>query len=116
MSILNSGVFTGAAGGVRVGSMYNNVPQYDDKYDDVVWESRRGSGYGEEVRRNKGDSYTGGDDDGCTYSDSPTGGKAGPGKTGRLEKDQAVALFTFEADQAGDLAFEKGDIISDKED
>jgi SH3 domain-containing YSC84-like protein 1 len=28
-----------------------------------------------------------------------------------LEKNQAVALFTFKADQLGDLGFKKGDII-----
>ncbi len=165
MNVLNSRVFAGVAGGED--SMYNDVPQYDDRHDDVVWEGRRGSGYGEGVRRNRGDSYTGGDDDyvysdrpkrastwaddvydrpaqgsvgrgnsvrnnnrtsgfddDYTYSDSPTGGKTGPGrpaapkpqftanKTGGLEKNQAVALFTFDADQPGDLGFKKGDIIT----
>jgi SH3 domain-containing YSC84-like protein 1 len=126
MSVLNSRVFAGVAGGDD--SMYNDVPQYDDTHDDVIWEGRRGSGYGEGVRRNSAYNYTGGDDNysysnrpkrSCTcrlaqsrVSDSPSGGKAGPGKTGSLEKDQAVALFTFEADQADDLGFEKGDIIT----
>jgi SH3 domain-containing YSC84-like protein 1 len=148
MNILNSRVFAGVAGGDD--SMYNDVPQYDDRHDDVVWEGRRGSGYGEGVRRNRGDSYTGGDDD-YTYSDrpkrastwaddiydrpaqggvdrgnylsnnnrtsgfddSPTSGKAGPGKPAALlKKNQAVALFTFDADQPGDLGFKKGDIIT----
>lgn len=27
-------------------------------------------------------------------------------------KDQAIALFTFDADQPGDLAFKKGDIVT----
>jgi SH3 domain-containing YSC84-like protein 1 len=163
MSVLNSRVFSGVGGGDD--SMYNDVPQYDDRHDDVVWEGRRGSGYGEGVRRNRGDSSTGGDDDysysdkpkrastwaddvydrpaqnnigrgnstrnrtsgfddDYTYSDSPSGGKAGPGrpaapkpqffasKTAGLEKNQAVALFTFDADQPGDLGFKKGDIIT----
>lgn len=163
MSVLNSRVFSGVGGGDD--SMYNDAPQYDDRHDDVVWEGRRGSGYGEGVRRNRGDSYTGGDDDysysdrpkrastwaddvydrpaqssvgrgnlnrnrtsgfddDYTYRDSPSGGKAGPGrpvapkpqflasKTAGLEKNQAVALFTFEADQPGDLGFKKGDIIT----
>jgi hypothetical protein len=33
-------------------------------------------------------------------------------KTGSLNKDQAVALFTFDPDQDGDLGFKKGDIIT----
>ncbi len=49
--------------------------------------------------------------------------KSGPGrpaapkpnfasKQALLKKNEAVALFTFEADQPGDLAFKKGDIIT----
>ena len=33
-------------------------------------------------------------------------------KTGALAADQALALFTFEAEQDGDLGFKKGDIIT----
>ena len=33
-------------------------------------------------------------------------------KTGSLRSDQAIALFTFEADQDGDLGFKKGDVIT----
>ncbi len=60
------------------------------------------------------------------YRDAPqrsSSGKVGPGrptsmkpvfgnKTGNLQENQAVALFTFDADQPGDLAFKKGDIIT----
>jgi lipid-binding SYLF domain-containing protein len=162
MNVLNSRVFAGVAGGGD--AMYNDVPQYDDQHDEVVWEGRRGSGYGEGVTRNRVDSYTGanddngqpkrantwaddvydrppqsgvgrgnpfrnsnrtsGFDDDYTYIDFPTSGKAGPGrpaapkpqfmasKTGSLKKNQAVALFTFDPDQPGDLGFKKGDIIT----
>ncbi|KKA27306.1 hypothetical protein TD95_004002 [Thielaviopsis punctulata] len=52
-----------------------------------------------------------------------TGGSMAPGrpsapkpnfgsKTAMLKKNEAVALFTFEADQPGDLAFKKGDVIT----
>ena len=58
--------------------------------------------------------------DGHTRSPS---GKVGPGrpaapkpmfgnKTENLQENQAVALFTFDADQPGDLGFKKGDIIT----
>ena len=33
-------------------------------------------------------------------------------RTGDLGRDQAVALFTFDADQPGDLGFKKGDVIT----
>ncbi|EXJ93177.1 hypothetical protein A1O3_01734 [Capronia epimyces CBS 606.96] len=33
-------------------------------------------------------------------------------RTGSLRQDQAVALFTFDPDQEGDLGFKKGDIIT----
>jgi SH3 domain-containing YSC84-like protein 1 len=33
-------------------------------------------------------------------------------RTGSLAKDQAVALYTFDPDQEGDLGFKKGDIIT----
>lgn len=65
-------------------------------------------------------------DDSYVYQDSPnrgSSGKVGPGrpaapkptfasKAGNLQRDQAVALFTFDADQPGDLGFKKGDIIT----
>ncbi len=59
-----------------------------------------------------------------TFNDAGSGAKsAGPGrpaapkpnfasKQALLKKNEAVALFTFEADQPGDLAFKKGDVIT----
>lgn len=168
MNILNSRVFAGISPGDD--ATYNDIPVYDDRHDDVVWEGRRGSAYGEGVRRDRtgsindrgGSDYVYNDkpkrastwaddiydrptgstsrtnsfgtgrgrsgfDDDYTYSDSPkspTGGsgKVGPGrpaapkplfqsKTGALRPDEAVALFTFDADQPGDLGFKKGEVI-----
>lgn len=64
-------------------------------------------------------------DDDYNYSDSPTSPakKVGPGrpsapkpmfqgKAGALRSNEAVALFTFDADQPGDLGFKKGDVIT----
>jgi hypothetical protein len=168
MSVLNSRIFAGVAGSDD--AIYNDVPVYDDRHDDVVWEGRRGSAFGEGVRRdrtgsvndrnsdytysdkpkrastwaddiydrtptgsssrvnttNTGRSRAGsGFDDDYVYSDSPTSptGKVGPGrpaapkplfrsKAGDLRNNEAVALFTFDADQPGDLGFKKGDIIT----
>ena len=151
MRVLNSRVFNGISGSDD--TMYNDVPQYDDRHDDVVWEGRRGSGYGEGQPRNTADgpkrastwaddpydrqansvgrnnmvrnNRTSGFDDDYVYSDRPTSfsEKTGPGrpaapkpafrnKTSGLKDNQAVALYTFEADQPGDLGFKKGDIIT----
>jgi lipid-binding SYLF domain-containing protein len=169
MTVLNSRVFAGIPAGDD--AIYNDIPVYDDRHDDVVWEGRRGSAFGEGVRRdrtgsvnagdndyvysdkpkrastwaddiydrtptgstsrvntfNTGASTRGGFDDDYVYSDnpkSPTGsGKVGPGrpaapkplfqsKTGSLRTNEAIALFTFDADQPGDLGFKKGDVIT----
>ncbi|RYP53144.1 hypothetical protein DL768_001818 [Monosporascus sp. mg162] len=49
MSVLNSRVFSGMGRTADAAnrSMYNDVPVYDDRHDDVVWNGRRGSAYGE---------------------------------------------------------------------
>lgn len=166
MNVLNSRIFAGVA--ASDDAIYNDIPVYDDRHDDVVWEGRRGSAFGEGVRRdrtgsindrssdnfhnnrpqrastwaddiydrtpssprvntlNTGRSRAGsGFDDDYVYSDTPTSsiGRTGPGrpaapkplfrsKTGDLKSNEAVALFTFDADQPGDLGFKKGDIIT----
>jgi hypothetical protein len=174
MNVLNSRVFAGISPGDD--ATYNDIPVYDDRHDDVVWEGRRGSAYGEGIRRDRTGSINdrnpdyvyndrpkrastwaddiydrtptgstsrvnsfgagagasagrarGGFDDDYTYSDAPRSpiggsGKVGPGrpaapkplfrsKTGDLRPDEAVALFTFDADQPGDLGFKKGEVI-----
>lgn len=160
MNVLNSRVFAGVQ--AADDSMYNDIPEYSNTHDDVVWEGRQGSGFNEGVRRDRTGSVSGFDDsrdsgygnkpkrastwaddiydrpaagrsrassgfdDDYVYSDSPGAGsvqKAGPGrpaapkpmfqsKTGSLKNNEAVALFTFDADQPGDLGFKKGDIIT----
>ncbi|KAI8965098.1 DUF500-domain-containing protein [Daldinia sp. FL1419] len=47
MSVLNSRVFAGVRQGTVDDAMYNDVPVYDDRHDDVVWNGQRGSAYGE---------------------------------------------------------------------
>ena len=52
-----------------------------------------------------------------SYSDSKPNRPTAPKpifkqKTGTLRSDQAVALFTFDPDQEGDLGFKKGDVIT----
>lgn len=171
MRVLNSRAFFGAR--MNGDSMYNDIPIYDDRHDDVVWEGRRGDAYGQDLRRDRtgydvpSDEYeyhdrprranTWADD----VYDRPTGGGLGRSSTGRfpsrndtfdtynrprshtyeddyvysdrkpsrptapkpvfgqptgqaapLREDQAIALYTFDADQDGDLGFKKGEIIT----
>lgn len=98
----------------------------DDIYDRPAGSNSRVSSFGPSAGRGRG-----GFDDDYSYSDAPASpfggggsgsGKVGPGrpaaakpifqsKTGNLRKDEAVALFTFDADQPGDLGFKKGEIV-----
>lgn len=185
--VLNSRVFAGVGGTFSDNAMYNDVPVYDDSHEDVVWQGRTGSAYGEGVRTNRtgsmsspqatggagfgsqfgqggnndykyrdrpsrastwqddpydrasqqqtstfdrlnanrGRSSTIGDQSDYTYSD--TSFKKGPapgrpaapkpafltgGGKGAAQPGQAIAKFTFDADQPGDLGFKKGDVIT----
>lgn len=178
MRVLNSRVFAGVASNQHH-SIYNDVPIYDDRHDNVVWEGRQESGYQDGSRNDRTGSPAGGfSNDDYEYRDKPrrantwavapydrqstvsappnrsftsranpnetfdnlgTGRSRGGSTTGdeysysdskpsrptapkpkftpkpnasSLGKDQAVALFTFDADQPGDLAFKKGEIIT----
>ena len=185
MRILNSRIFNGV-GSVNVNSdsgMYNDIPVYDERHEDVVWQGRRGSAMGEGVRSDRTGASRANDDEhnfrdrpsrASTWADDVydrtpgsgggTGGglnrsattRANPNETfDRLENrtrsnsgfdadtnnyrfsdkpkparptapkpvfgaakraslgpDKAVAKFTFEPDQPGDLGFKKGEIIT----
>lgn len=175
LSVLNSRAFSGMMSGGD--SMYNDIPVYDDRHDDTIWQGSRGSAYGEGVRRSRTSSF--GDRDGysdgysyrdrtrsraSTFNDDPydrapqrsystRSARANPSETfdsypyrGRGNSlrgidedyeyhdikpsrpsapkpvynrpapapvgDQAIARFTFDADQEGDLGFRKGDVIT----
>ena len=173
MRVLNSRVFAGVRG-PAADEMYNDIPIYDDRHDNVVWEGRSGSGYGEGVRTQRTGSVANDEGD-YEYRDDPRpqqrsstwaddvydrqpgsapinrsfSTRANPNETfdnlnsrsrsntfqdnfsssankptrptapkpqfkpkQTLQKDQARALFTFDADQAGDLGFQKGDVIT----
>ncbi|KAF2091447.1 DUF500-domain-containing protein [Saccharata proteae CBS 121410] len=175
MRVLNSRVFAGVAGSASAtDSMYNDVPVYSESHDDVVWEGRRGSAFGEGVRSNRTGSMAGNPSDyvssdrgpsrsstwtddvydrqpaasannsinrsfstranptetfdrlenrvrsGSDYSYShkvppgrPTAPKPAFGaRKASMGPNQAIAKFTFEADQPGDLGFKKGDVIT----
>jgi hypothetical protein len=175
LRVLNSRAFYGVR--TNGDSMYNDIPVYDDRHDDVVWEGRRGDAYGEGVRRERAgttghnepsDEYEYRDrprrattwaddvydrpsgglsrsstarhsntgrndafdsynrvrsntyDDDYVYSDRKPSRPTAPkpvfgqrtGQNAPLRDDQAIALYTFDADQDGDLGFKKGDVIT----
>lgn len=178
MRVLTSRAFYGNAR-TNGDAMYNDIPIYDDRHDDVVWEGRRGDAYGEGHRRDRaGSNYNNDSSDGYEYRDRPRRantwaddvydrpagglGRSATTRSGRndrdafdsfstrsrsnttpydddyvysdrkpsrptapkpvfgqrtggaasLRQDQAIALYTFDADQEGDLGFKKGDIIT----
>ena len=171
MSILRSRVFSGGSARTETDGVYNDIPVYGDN-DDVVWQGREGSAYGEGQRKpnrastwqddvydrpsygagagagaavasagsrgsisranpsetfdrldsSRGRSNSYGPQDDYVYSDKPRPGRPTAPKpsfiasqataAGRAGPGQAVAKFTFEADQPGDLGFKKGDIIT----
>ncbi|KAF2657729.1 DUF500-domain-containing protein [Lophiostoma macrostomum CBS 122681] len=177
MRVLNSRIFAGVAGTPSADGMYNDIPVYADAQDDVVWQGRRGSAYGEGVRSDRTGSMgrgQGGNESDYVYSDRPsraatwnddiydrqpsarsptneafpnqfesrsrastfasthsndrfsnnresfrsekpsrpTAPKPVFNKKASLGNDQAIAKFTFDADQPGDLGFKKGDVIT----
>lgn len=177
MRILNSKVFAGVASANAANdAMYNDIPVYDDRHEDVVWQGRTGSAMGEGVRSDRTGRSGGNDDDyvyrdrpqrastwqddvydrqpgsagvnrsfstranpsetfdtmgsrsrastfndDYSYSDRPSKPKpsrpTGPkpvfgAKKASLGPDQAIAKFTFEPDQPGDLGFKKGEVIT----
>lgn len=78
----------------------------DDVYD------RQPTGAGRSRNNTVGEDYS--------FSDSPKPGRPTAPKpkftpkptASSIGKDQAIALFTFDADQPGDLAFKKGEVIT----
>jgi hypothetical protein len=146
LNILNTRIFNGTRQGTVEDNMYNDVPVYDDRHDDVVWNGQRGSAYGEGqtnapkrsttwqddvydrpagggVSRSNTMGSRGHDDD-YVYRDRPAMAEAPAptrpaapkpnfaSKQALLKKNEAVALFTFEAAQEGDLGFKKGEVIT----
>ncbi|KAH0545207.1 hypothetical protein FGG08_000661 [Glutinoglossum americanum] len=68
MRVLNSRIFAGRPTSASQDDIYNDIPVYDDRHDDVVWEGRRGSGYQEGVRGGRVGATT---EDTYEYHDKP---------------------------------------------
>jgi lipid-binding SYLF domain-containing protein len=138
MAILNSRVFSGMRSNGDTDSMYNDVPTYaDDRRDDAASDNfgapRRTSTWQDDVYDRPGSGSFAAPSRSSTFASHHSGvdndyssnsGKVGPGrpaapkpnftgnKQANLQKNEAIALFNFDADQPGDLAFKKGDIIT----
>ena len=96
---------------------YRDKPQRASTWADDVYDRQPASpGFGLGANRSRGNTV----DDDYAFSDRvkpsrPTAPKPKFTPKPRMEslgKDQARALFTFDADQPGDLGFKKGDIIT----
>ncbi|PHH70834.1 hypothetical protein CDD80_5701 [Ophiocordyceps camponoti-rufipedis] len=161
--ILNTRYFSGDhADAMHGNTMYNDAPVYATEHDDVVWEGRRGSGYGENTSRRRDPSTAGAEagaaagatagaaagataatttettanskshpDQDYVYRDVPPTPTAtdpppkpvtkhdtakstsAPTKAdmAKLANDEAIAIFTFDPAQPGDLGFKRGDVI-----
>ncbi|KAI0164172.1 hypothetical protein GGR57DRAFT_452637 [Xylariaceae sp. FL1272] len=103
--------------GSAYGENQFNAPQRSSTWRDDDFERPAGGGLSR--------SNTSAVDDDYVYRDRPAGGSSNDGpsrptapkpnfasKQALMKKNEAVALFTFEADQPGDLAFKKGDVIT----
>ncbi|KAI7618965.1 DUF500-domain-containing protein, partial [Hortaea werneckii] len=97
MRVLNSRVFAGVGGRFNDNSMYNDVPVYDDSHEDVVWQGRTGSAFGEGVRSDRTGSNAqdgfGRPQRSSTWQDNsydqPSYGRANPSETfDRLESSR----------------------------
>ncbi|KAF4595831.1 SH3 domain-containing protein [Ophiocordyceps camponoti-floridani] len=160
--ILNTRYFSGDhADAMHGNTMYNDEPVYATEHDDVVWEGRRGSGYGENTSRRRDTAAGAGAGEAAeptttaaaaatstttanskhnshqeyVYRDVPSTptdptpnkdtppkrvtkhdtAKSSPAPTkadmANLGKDEAIAIFTFDPAQPGDLGFKRGDVI-----
>ncbi|KAK3316190.1 hypothetical protein B0H66DRAFT_576173 [Apodospora peruviana] len=115
----------GAAGDGGHGHDEFGRPKRANTWQDDVYDQPRAFGQGSRANTfNETAGYGGAK---AASPASPSGGfgdkKVGPGrpaapkpnfasKQALMKKNEAIALFTFEADQPGDLGFKKGDIIT----
>lgn len=109
-------------GGGRTGNSYGDGfrPQRSSTWQDDVYDRPSGGGYGAPSRSNT--VAAGRFNDDYAYRDSaatgekpsrPTAPKPNFGnKTASLKKNEAVAMYNFDADQPGDLGFKKGEVIT----
>jgi hypothetical protein len=126
MRILNARVFSGSQ---ARNDTYNDVPVYGDEHDDVGWQDRRTSQanqipatkpasrsstwqddvYDRDPPTSVNRSYTSRDE---TFEKPKPARPTAPKPNFGKKADQAIAKFTFEGEQDGDLGFKKGDIIT----
>ena len=139
MRVLNSRIFSGN-NNANADSTYNDIPVYDESLEGVSGRSRGGSvnspttedyQYSDrpsraatwtensfDTRANPGETFDSMGSRRNTLSEKPSRPTAPkPNFKPRtslssIKADQAVALFTFDAAQEGDLGFKKGDVIT----
>jgi len=107
----NEGVRNNRTGAVGAANdyEYHDAPRRATTWNDDVYD-RQPSSAGLGRTNTVGENYSFGDSPKPSRPTAPKP-KFTP-KPSSVGKDQAVALFTFDADQPGDLAFKKGEIIT----
>ncbi|KAI0839889.1 DUF500-domain-containing protein [Hypoxylon sp. FL0890] len=108
LSVLNSRVFAGMRSGTVDDSMYNDVPVYDERHDDVVWNGQRGSAYGERQAQAGGQSEFGAPRRANTWQDdvydrpsSGTGGSRGYNDDYAYRDRPASTIGAFQEKKTG---------------
>lgn len=109
----NEGVRSDRTGSVAAGANdyeYHDAPKRANTWADDVYD-RQPMGAGRSRTHTVGEDYS--------YGDSKPGRPTAPKpkftpkpNASTMAKDKAIALFNFDADQPGDLAFKKGEIIT----
>lgn len=106
----NEGVRTNRTGSVGAANdyEYHDAPKRATTWNDDVYD-RQPNSAGRSRTNTVGEDYSFSD---APKPSRPTAPKPKFTPKATAGKDQAVALFTFDADQPGDLAFKKGEIIT----
>lgn len=106
----NEGVRTNRTGSVGAANdyEYHDAPKRATTWNDDVYD-RQPNSAGRSRTNTVGEDYSFSD---ASKPSRPTAPKPKFTPKTAAGKDQAVALFTFDADQPGDLAFKKGEIIT----
>lgn len=125
MDVLNSRVFSAGRSSAGDDSMYNDIPTYDDRQQSQSQDNQRFGGPNRSSTW-QDDVYDrpAGGFDAPSRTNTYDSGRTGPGrpaapkpnftsnKAANLNKNEAIAMFNFDADQPGDLAFKKGEVIT----
>lgn len=103
-----TGSGSGSFGGGQDDYEYRDRPQRSSTWTDDVYDRQPHSAETRTRSSTFGDDYSYSSKPGRPTAPKPVFGQ----KKANLQNDQAIAKFTFDADQPGDLGFKKGEVIT----